>query len=88
MMALTSVAVSFWGKVDSVCQHTEAVGNEELWDSTRKRKRGTNSTDSASTPLFWRVGRFSRPRFCNNYARDFGYRQSKANRFYLKRQNT
>jgi hypothetical protein len=52
MMALTSVAVSFWGKVDSVCQHTEAVGNEELWDSTRKRKRGTNSTDSASTPLF------------------------------------
>lgn len=55
MMGLTSVAVSFWGKVDSVCQHTEAVGNEELWDSTRKRKRGTNSTDSASTPLFWRV---------------------------------
>ena len=56
MMGLTSVAVSFGGKVDSVCQHTEAVGNEELWDSTRKRKRGTNSTDSASTPLFWRVG--------------------------------
>jgi len=70
MMGLTLVAVSFWGKVDSVCQHTEAVGNEELWDSTRKRKRGTNSTDSASTPLFWhnkqfncRCGRFSKTIF-------------------------